>query len=219
MIIDFTKLTSAQRYFAMVQSIVPRPIAWVLTPNGNPEGGEAHNYNLAPYSFFTGICSSPPLIMLSAGKKPSGNDEGQIKDTAKNILKYKNFVLHIASTNQLNDVNASAQTLDYGQSEIDNQALLLAEFPGFNLPRLQSCKIAMACTLYSAHEIGDAPQTIVYGEIKQLYIDDTVANSEEYLNNPNSRLVIDPEALDPLARLGGNAYSQIGAKLEVKRPT
>ncbi|WP_053981803.1 flavin reductase family protein [Marinagarivorans algicola] len=219
MIIDFTKLTSAQRYFAMVQCIVPRPIAWVLTPNGDLESGEPYNYNLAPYSFFTGICSSPPLIMLSAGKKPSGKDAGETKDTAKNILRHKHFVVHIASTNQVDDLNASAQTLDYGQSEIDKQALMLAEFPGFNLPRLQNCKVAMACRLYSSHEIGDAPQTIVYGEIKQLYIDDTITNSEEYLNNPDSRLIIDPEALDPLARLGGNAYSQIGAKFDVKRPT
>ena len=78
----------------MVQTIIPRPIAWVLTRNDskkrckqdpvevkNNEVLEVSNeridqddFNLAPYSFFTGICSDPPLVMISAGKKPSGAD-------------------------------------------------------------------------------------------------------------------------------------------------
>lgn len=220
MIIDFEQITSSQRYFAMVQSIIPRPIAWVLTPNAIPVQSGEQNYNLAPYSFFTGVCSSPPLIMISAGKKPAGIDEGEIKDTAKNILQYKKFVVHIASSTHLDDVNTSSKTLDYGQSEVDSQGLKLTEFIGFEIPRLRDCKIAMACTLYRADEIGDTPQTIIYGEIKQLYIADEICNSEEYKKEEGSRLVIDGHALDPLSRLGGNFYGQIGPQtLQAKRPS
>lgn len=218
MIINFEEITPAQRYFAMVQSIIPRPIAWVLTPNGSPLNNAAPNYNLAPYSFFTGVCSHPPLIMLSAGKKPTGPDEGEVKDTAKNIIKYKSFVVHIASAGQINEVNTSSQTLDYGQSEIDHLQLVLTDFDGFHLPRLKDCKIAMACDLYRADEIGHTPQTIIYGEIKQLFIADDICNSQEYKSEKGSRLVIDPIALNPLARLGGNYYAKLGETLTVKRP-
>ena len=41
--------------------ISPRPIAWVLTKDQN------HTLNLAPYSFFSGVNTRPPMVMLSIG--------------------------------------------------------------------------------------------------------------------------------------------------------
>ena len=40
--------------------ITPRPIAWVSTQD---ENGVA---NLAPYSFFNGVCDHPEMVMFSA---------------------------------------------------------------------------------------------------------------------------------------------------------
>ena len=72
MILDFNQLAPSQRYFAMVQTIIPRPIAWVLTDNGDAREHQPRTLNLAPFSFFTGICSDPPLLMISA-KRPRAN--------------------------------------------------------------------------------------------------------------------------------------------------
>lgn len=212
MIIDFTTLNSAQRYHAMVQSIIPRPIAWVLTANGLTQNTAAGSHNLAPYSFFTGVCSSPPLIMLSMGKKTQGANQGCKKDTPTNIVNNKKFVVHIASTRSLDALNASAATLDYGDSEVERGGLSLVPFEGFVLPRLEQCDLAMGCSLYKTDEIGDEPQTIIYGQIEQLYINDSITR------NDDQRLHIDGTRLDPLARLGGNNYGQLGATLTAKRP-
>ena len=46
--------------------VAPRPIGWISTvdPAGRP--------NLAPYSFFNGVCDDPPMVMFSsAGRKDS----------------------------------------------------------------------------------------------------------------------------------------------------
>ena len=69
MYISLDQLSPDKIYFTMTQVVIPRPVAWVLTDNGN------HTFNLAPYSYFNAICSEPPLILISAGKKPDGSYE------------------------------------------------------------------------------------------------------------------------------------------------
>ncbi len=44
--IQFSDKTPVERYHLLVQSVIPRPIAWILT--AEEDGG----LNLAPYSFF-----------------------------------------------------------------------------------------------------------------------------------------------------------------------
>ena len=209
MILDFATLSATERYFAMVQSIIPRPIAWVLSDNGENRG-----FNLAPFSFFTGICSDPPLLMFSVGKKTTGAETGNIKDTAVNIQVRKHFVVHIANTQQLNLLNNSAATLDFGISELDAFNIQTTPFEGSPLPRVIDCPIAMSCTLYKIEEIGNSPQQLVFGEIKKLYVDDTLLTP-----NHSSRLQIDSQKLDPLVRLGGSFYGSLGELLVANRPT
>jgi len=211
--INFEAISSNQAYFAMVQTIIPRPIAWVLTQNKN------HSFNVAPYSFFTGICSDPPLLMISAGKKPSGKEKGQNKDTRRNIIENGYFVIHIASTKQLELLNSSASTLDYGESEITANNIKLTDFHiddsiRFKLPRIKDCPVAIACQLHRVDEIGNTPQAVIYGEIKAMYINDEVVN----LNNTN-RLEINSAKVDPLSKLGGPFYSALGKEFSINRPS
>ena len=191
----------------MVQTIIPRPIAWVLSDSGDGR------LNLAPYSFFSGVCSDPPLIMLSAGKKPEGKEKGQEKDTRMNIRERKHFVVHIPMADMLADVNDSAATLDHGVSEVESLQLDTVPFDGFALPRLAHCKVAMACELYRLDEIGHKKQAVIYGEVKHLYLDDEIVEV-----NDKQRLVVDPHGVDPLARLGGSYYAGLGDLLSAKRP-
>lgn len=212
MLIDFAKISASERYFAMVQTIIPRPIAWVLSDNGS-SFSEAARYNLAPFSFFTGVCSDPPLLMLSVGNKTAGDEAGRIKDTCVNIQERKNFIVHIANVEAIDSVNRSAATLNHGDSEVSALNLPLTPFDGAPLPRLNGMPIAMFCSLYRLDSIGNAPQNIIYGNIHQLYLDDTVIVPDE-----SGCLVIDSQKINPLARLGGRWYSQLGAKLEADRP-
>ena len=201
--LDFKDLTANQCYGVMTQAIVPRPIAWVLSDNGND------SFNLAPFSFFTGICSDPPLLIISVGKK----DAHEEKDTRVNIRERDNFVVHIPGTDQIEQVNATSASLAHGESEVDIADLELAEIDGFTLPRILGCDIALACKLYAIDEIGNVPQAVIYGEIVSLYVNDQLL-----LQNDTGRFQLDATKLDPLSRLGGSQYSGLGNILNAVRP-
>ena len=129
--LNFSDYSSSERYHLMTQTIVPRPIAWVLTES-DKSNNQQSNYNLAPFSYFTAISSDPAILMISLTKKPDGGD----KDTLINILKNKKMVIHIASDNQGELVTKTAATLAYGESELTEAGLTTTAFDGFSLPRL-----------------------------------------------------------------------------------
>lgn len=201
MLIDLANLSASRVYHTMIQTIIPRPIAWVLSDNG--DGG----YNLAPFSYFNGICSDPPLILLSIGKKP----EGVIKDSRRNIAERERFVVHIAHRDLVEEVNASSAVLAHGESELERQRLAVTEFEGFELPRLAGCRVAMACELYRLDEIG--AQALIFGRVRHMYLSDDIVTVGE-----KDRLHIDARALDPIARLGGEDFATLGEIITVPRP-
>ncbi|MBB3047551.1 flavin reductase (DIM6/NTAB) family NADH-FMN oxidoreductase RutF [Litorivivens lipolytica] len=200
MLIDLQDLSPNRIYFTMIQTLIPRPVAWVLSDNGDD------SLNLAPFSYFSGVCSKPPLVMLSIGKKP----DGDIKDTRLNILERKHFVVHIAHREMMEQVTQSSMVLPHGESELAASGLQTTPFGDFALPRISDCRVAYACELYEHHEIG--AQAIIYGLVKQIYLSDDIARETD------GRLQVDAKALDPIARLGGDDYSLIGDIRTIPRP-
>jgi flavin reductase (DIM6/NTAB) family NADH-FMN oxidoreductase RutF len=203
MLIDCKKYPTDQLYFLMIQLVIPRPIAWVLSDNGN------RSYNLAPFSFFNAITSNPPILMLSVGHK----DETTRKDTWINISERNNFVVHIPSGDQVHDVSNSSVILPHGVSEIDKFHIPLEKVEGWVLPRVKGAKIAFLCEKYAIHEIGDDPQALILGKINGIVVDDDAVSQVS-----SGRMMIDPAKINPLARLGGNHYSLLGEVLTVQRP-
>ncbi|MCB1123316.1 MAG: flavin reductase family protein [Verrucomicrobiae bacterium] len=202
MIISFKDLSPDQVYYTLIQSIIPRPIAWILSENANG------SYNLAPFSFFNGVCSRPPIVSISVGRK---EDRSQ-KDTWNNIELREHFVIHIPHREAAEAVTASAASLPAGDSEIQRLGLKTESVKGWPLPRLADARIALLCKRYAIHAIGAAPQGLILGEVKAAYISDSISKLDK------GRLTIDPKALDPVARLGGNDYATLGDILTIKRP-
>lgn len=192
--INMADLSPAKAYFLMTQTIIPRPIAWVLSENQNS------SFNLAPYSFFNAISSDPPLLMFSAGKRREGSD----KDSLTNIQRLGKCVIHIANSEQINQVHQTGTALPPEQSEIDEYDIALTEFAGFSLPRVKNAPVAFGCELYQVNEIGNKPMSLIFVEIKQTYICDQVVSI-----TADEKLKIDTKQLDPLARLGGLEYAAL----------
>ncbi len=203
MILNFSDFSANQRYHLMTQTIIPRPIAWALTDSNNG------TYNLAPFSYFTAVASAPPLLMLSVGKKPNGED----KDTLVNIINNKKMVIHIASECHADLVTNTSQTLAHGVSELTKNNIITTEFDGFSLPRLAQCDIAYGCELYEIKALGDVPQSLIFVEVKQAYISDTVADLDE-----KQRITVHANRINPLARLGGGEYATINTPFTIARP-
>ncbi len=203
MILDLSELKPAQVYFHMIQTLIPRPIAWVLSEI------EQNKFNLAPFSYFNAVCSNPPLIMLSVGKKP----DGSFKDTRVNIEQRKDFVVHIAHREMLHDLNQSSATLDVNISELDQLGIETTIFEGSRLPRIKACKIAYACECFEIHELGSTPQSIIYGKVNHIYIDDNITST-----NKKGHLKVHADKLQPISRLGANEYMSFGEVVCLARP-
>lgn len=203
MYIDFEQLAPADIYFTMTQTIVPRPIAWVLSEN------EDQGLNLAPFSYFNAVNSQPPLISLSVGSKADGSP----KDTRANILQRQHFVVHIAHTEMLEALNTSAAVLPRNVSEVEALGLQTAEFAGFPLPRLADCHIAFGCEFHSEVPLGKNHYSLILGKIKQLYLSDEVAQI-----NAKGRLQVDAQRLQPVSRLGAGEYARFGETISLKSP-
>jgi len=203
LILDFEELAAPQRYFQTIQTLLPRPIAWVLSEN------KSGNYNLAPFSYFTAVCSEPPLVMLSMSRK----SETELKDTCANITARRNFVIHIPSRGDLEAMNASSATLPAGVSEVEQLGLELTEFDGFPLPRLKNARVAYGCSLYELKEIGSGPQTLVFGKIERMFIDDSILEPRD-----DGRIKVDAAKLDPVARLGAGEYAFLTDITKLVRP-
>ena len=202
--IKLDELPTPQVYFTMTQTVLPRPIAWLLTENDDA------SYNLAPFSYFNAVCSDPPLVLVSIGKQ----DDGRDKDSIRNIRERHEFVIHIASCEQLAELNQSSATLPPGESEVEASDLALTRVGGFRMPRLSDCKIALFCERHDIQMIGSKKQqSLLFAEIKEIYVDDACAEI-----NDNGRLKIHADRVQPLSRLGASEYASFGEVLFAKRP-
>ena len=201
--IDFSELSANKAYFTMTQSIIPRPVAWVLSENA--DGG----HNLAPFSFFTAVCNDPPILMFSIGKKTDGTN----KDTYNNIISRNRFVVHLAHSEQAEQLTQTSQELPENVSEVEHAGLSLVPFNNSLLPRIEGARIAMNCELYDVKEIGNAPHHLVFGRIKNLYIDDNAVELDS-----KGRMKIAADKIDPITRLGGSEYMTFGEIISIPRP-
>ena len=92
--------------------IFPRPIGWISTIS------KKGVVNLAPYSYFNAISDDPPQIMFSSG---ASNSLNEYKDSLKNILSTKEFVVNFATRSTRNEMNLSSIN---APSEIDEFKLI-----------------------------------------------------------------------------------------------
>lgn len=201
--VDFQALSGPDTYRFMIDAIVPRPIAWVLSDNG------LGTYNLAPFSYFNGVASRPPTLSISIGKKRDGSK----KDTWRNIEERSHFVVHIADVQLAPAVSATSASLAFGDSEIQRNDIELSVDPVWPLPRVARAKIALWCERYRIVEIGDGPQGLIIGKINRAFVKDEIVDARD---DGTFRLI--PGNLDPLARLGGDSYAGLGEVFEVPRP-
>lgn len=204
MIIEANQVSPTEIYHTLTQVIIPRPIAWVLSPNDTA----ALSYNLAPFSFFNVVCSDPPILMLSIGQK----SDGSLKDTCRNLLEHNRCVIHIAADSQAQLVSDSATELPQGESELALTGQALVPFEGDELLRLPDAPVALACRLYQHLEVGNRPQHLLLVEVERVWIDDRVCRVDG-----KGRTRFDAGSLKPLARLGGSEYASLGELFSIRR--
>lgn len=197
--IDPKEHDSARVYQLMTSVIVPRPIAWVstLSNEGVP--------NLAPFSFFSGITSKPPLVSIAAGRR-----HGKRKDTTNNASLTRELVINVVVEAQLaNMVKTSAEV----PPEVDEIELAgLHTLPSVKVkpPRIAEAPIHLECVTREILEISPGIVDLILAEIVMVHVADELPIGPDF--------TIPAESFRPLARLGGREYGALGEVLRVERP-
>ncbi len=61
MLFDFATISAKDRYKLLVSTVVPRPIAWIVSQDWTVE------LNAAPFSFFNAFAGDPPVVGIGIG--------------------------------------------------------------------------------------------------------------------------------------------------------
>lgn len=199
MILKPDDLNRRERYKVMIGSILPRPIAWVSTMD------KKGNLNLAPFSYFTAVCSQPMTLLFCPGVHPNGDK----KDTWRNIEQIPEFVVNITNEETAERMNLSATILPYGKSEFDWAKVTPAPSQMVRVPRVAEAPISFECKLSQLVTVSEAPGggAAILGQVVCIHIRDDVYQ-DEYINL---------EVLRPIGRLAGNKYTRITETFEMKR--
>src|ERR1035437_7141242 len=199
--LDFATLAPRDAYQWMISMILPRPIAWVSTISA--EG----RTNLAPFSFFQGVCANPPTLMFV----PVNSRDGAKKDTVRNLEQVPEFVVNLVPFALAGQMNATAALLPYGESEFEKFGIASAPSNHVRPLRVAAAPVAFECRLHQIVHIGEGPlaANVVFGRILAAHIRNEVLGAD---GRPDSR------KLDLIGRLGGEDYTLTRDVLTIERP-
>lgn len=198
--LDFTQLTTRERYKWLIASVIPRPIAWMTTQS--PDG----IVNAAPFSFFNLASNEPPLISLSLLRV-----NGEMKDTSRNLITQQEGVVHIVTEENVELANLTAKMLESNQSEITYFDIETQAAQKVSVPAIQNATIRIEVRLNHHHVIehdGRATADHFLLEVIAMDIADSLIDEGHII----------PERLKPVSRLAGANYATIGKIFEIKRP-
>lgn len=197
-------LTPTENYKLISGSLVPRPIAWVNTLS------KKNILNVAPFSYFSTMPTSIPLVTLAIGRKA---DE-QPKDTAQNVIDRKEAVIHLVGEELAQPMNQTAATLEKDQSELDLINLSLIKSNTIEVPAMVEPKVRFETKLYDHFPIKDEEARIMTDllvmRITDFYFDEKILDKES--------LHVNIKQLNPLARIAGPNYATLGESFSMKRP-
>ena len=193
--IDPAQLDRRAAYKLMISLIVPRPIAWVATIS--PAG----SLNLAPFSYFNGISSHPPIVMIAVGAR-----RGERKDTWRNIEQTREFTVNVVVPELVDAMVLSSGEFPPEVDEFKEAGVTPLDSTRIVPPRIAESPVSMECTLEKIVEV--AGSALILGRVVLYHI------REELMVEGS----VDPKKLMPVARLGDDYYSHLGEVFKRARP-
>lgn len=193
-------LSQKENYKLLIGSIIPRPIALVTTESDD------NVLNIAPFSFFNVVSSDPPILSIAVQRV-----NGEMKDTARNIVQNKEAVVHIVDTDNVRDANQTAALLSHEESELERTNFETVDSVEVSVKGLKQSKVRFEAVLYDDIVIekdGQSISDLLLLEVKYYHFDERIYN-DGYINK---------EELNAVSRLAGNDYAEIGHTFTIERP-
>jgi flavin reductase (DIM6/NTAB) family NADH-FMN oxidoreductase RutF len=198
---DLESIDRQVGYKLMTATVVPRPIAWVTSLDGDGV------VNAAPYSFFNVMGHTPPTAVLGLLRDPKKG----FKDTATNILDRGEFVINLVSERVAEAMNLTSMAAPRGVSELALAGLTGLPCQHVAPPRIAESPVAFECVTHAAVVTGPQ-QTIVIGRILAIHVDDAYVLDA-------ARGWIDTPALGLVGRMHGSGwYARTTDLFQLERP-
>ncbi len=178
--------------------VAPRPIGWISTRALDGR------INLAPYSFFNGFSTTPPIVGFSS--------EGW-KDSASFARESGEFVANLATHDLRGPMNETSAPFARGDNEFARARLTMAECRLVGAPRVAESPAAMECKVVEVVEIrlvsgALSGSVLTLGEVVGFHID------ERFLIDGR----FDTAQARPLARCGYQDYAVVETVFAMTRP-
>ncbi len=192
----------AENYKFLIGSILPRPIAVISTRNIDGSN------NLAPFSFFTAISAQPMIIAFCPLIRTS---TGEFKDTVKNILREKEFVLNFCTENNYQKVNVASTELPYGEDEFSFAGLTPVKSEIVKAARLKESPVQFECVFRDMLCYGTKPGSgsLITGEVKLVHVDEAIMKDGK----------IQTDLLKAIGRGAGNDWFKTDSVFQMERLT
>ncbi len=200
MLFDFATIDAANRYKLLVSTVVPRPIAWVVSLDA--EGRR----NAAPFSFFNAFSQDPPVVCIGIG----GRRPGDVKDTGNNIRVTGEFVVNLVAAENAEQMNITAIEFGADVDELTEAGLTTLPSVKVKPPRIKESPVAMECERLATIELGNE-RALVLGRVLAMHIrDDAVIDAQ--------KCYIDTPRLDLIGRMHGRGwYTRTSDRFEMPR--
>jgi flavin reductase (DIM6/NTAB) family NADH-FMN oxidoreductase RutF len=206
MIVNPSDISHSELYGLLLNSVAPRPIAWVstLSASGQP--------NLAPFSFFNAVCVDPPLLAFAPGqrKTKAESGRGEAKDTLRNIRETKEFVVNIVTHELAEKMNLTSGEYDASVNEFELAKLTPRASKMVRPPGVAESPVSFECKHYQILDFSTAPtgSSLVIGQIVAIYVSDAHVKDGK----------LDRNSLDLIGRMGGMQYTRTMQRFEMVRP-
>jgi flavin reductase (DIM6/NTAB) family NADH-FMN oxidoreductase RutF len=199
MVIDPCQEETSVVYATMIRAITPRPIAWVSTVSPSAA------LNLAPFSYFNGVCSRPAALSIC----PVNKADGSKKDTVRNIEYKGEFVVSVVPYQWAKKMWITSAELEYEESEFEHAGLTPRPSQTISVPGVAESPIHFECELMHHVTIGDGPLAgnLIVGRILLIHIDDAVLDANRK---------IDPDKVDSVGRMGGFDYCRTTTRFSLR---
>ena len=197
---DPSQLDAQLAYKLLASLVVPRPIGWASSVSADGR------HNLAPFSFYMMITSTPPHIAISVGAR-----DGLEKDTLRNIRATGEFVINVVSAEVGPRMAITAAEWPADVDEFDAAGLTALPSAVVQPPRVAEAPAHLECVAREIVPVGDLPYGahLVIAEVVRIHIRD-----ELLLENNR----IDLARLHAVGRLTGDWYCSTAEQYQLPRP-
>jgi len=180
MLFDFATIPARERYKLLVSTVVPRPIAWIVSQDLKGQ------LNAAPFSFFNAFAGDPPVVGIGIGS----HGPGRPKDTRRNIRDTKQFVVNVVSEETAEAMNITAIEFESGVNELLEAGLTTVPSIHVKPPRIAESPAAMECELMQIVELG-SDSGLVLGRVLAMHVreDCVIDAARHYIDTPKLKLI------------------------------